>query len=218
MRLPPSRIWHSRANWRISCKYRPDSRELLDRSDLPPHRRLQAGAEAPRRPRRPRLLSDPSVGDPRPHRQRALRRAKSGNAPAATARWPGCWSKPVTRCSPSDLYPPRPWRARRRLPGLERRTDNIVTNPPYNCAEAFVAQGLKLARRKFALLLRLAFLEGANRAEHDLPETPARPRLGLRRTHHVLHEGRRACGQRHHRLRLVRMGQRRSRPARNCAG
>ncbi|MCE9520988.1 MAG: hypothetical protein K8S25_00985, partial [Alphaproteobacteria bacterium] len=46
-----------------------------------------------------------------------------------------------------------------------RYTDNIVTNPPFNCAEAFVAQGLKLARKKFALLLRLAFLEGANRAE-----------------------------------------------------
>ena len=44
-------------------------------------------------------------------------------------------------------------------------TDNIVTNPPYNVAEAFVAQGVKLARKKFALLLRLAFLEGANRAE-----------------------------------------------------
>lgn len=46
-----------------------------------------------------------------------------------------------------------------------RTTDNIVTNPPYNVAEAFVAQGLKHARKKFALLLRLAFLEGANRAE-----------------------------------------------------
>ncbi len=46
-----------------------------------------------------------------------------------------------------------------------RRADNIVTNPPYNVAEAFVAQGLKLARKKLALLLRLAFLEGANRAE-----------------------------------------------------
>lgn len=42
--------------------------------------------------------------------------------------------------------------------------DNIVTNPPYNVAEAFVAKGLTLARRKLALLLRLAFLEGANRA------------------------------------------------------
>ncbi|WP_245451618.1 hypothetical protein [Mesorhizobium waimense] len=42
--------------------------------------------------------------------------------------------------------------------------DNIVTNPPYNSAESFVRSGVKLARNKFALLLRLAFLEGANRA------------------------------------------------------
>jgi len=53
-------------------------------------------------------------------------------------------------------------------PGIDfldpaRTADNIVTNPPYNCAEGFVASGLKHARRKFALLLRLAFLEGANR-------------------------------------------------------
>ena len=46
-----------------------------------------------------------------------------------------------------------------------RSADNIVTNPPYNCAEGFVASGVKHARRKFALLLRLAFLEGANRAK-----------------------------------------------------
>jgi hypothetical protein len=50
--------------------------------------------------------------------------------------------------------------------------DNIVTNPPYNVAEAFVAQGLKLARRKFALLLRLAFLEGANRANTIFLKSP----------------------------------------------
>ncbi|MFN3188872.1 MAG: hypothetical protein ACK42D_05065, partial [Candidatus Paceibacteria bacterium] len=36
-------------------------------------------------------------------------------------------------------------------------TDNIVTNPPYNSAEAFVERGTKLAGKKFALLLRLAF-------------------------------------------------------------
>jgi hypothetical protein len=45
----------------------------------------------------------------------------------------------------------------------EKRFDNIVTNPPYNAAEGFVRSGLELANRKFALLLRLAFLEGANR-------------------------------------------------------
>lgn len=46
----------------------------------------------------------------------------------------------------------------------DRTADNIITNPPYNSAEGFVASGVAKARRKFALLLRLAFLEGANRA------------------------------------------------------
>lgn len=45
----------------------------------------------------------------------------------------------------------------------DRRTANIITNPPFHSAEGFVAQCLKLAEAKFALLLRLAFLEGANR-------------------------------------------------------
>lgn len=50
--------------------------------------------------------------------------------------------------------------------------DNIVTNPPYNSAESFVRSGVKLARNKFALLLRLAFLEGANRANTIFNECP----------------------------------------------
>lgn len=50
--------------------------------------------------------------------------------------------------------------------------DNIVTNPPYNAAEGFVRAGTKLANRKFALLLRLAFLEGANRAKTIFADTP----------------------------------------------
>ena len=45
-----------------------------------------------------------------------------------------------------------------------RTADNIVTNPPFNCAEGFVKSGVKNSKHKFALLLRLAFLEGANRA------------------------------------------------------
>lgn len=53
-----------------------------------------------------------------------------------------------------------------------RAAANIVTNPPYNCAEAFVAQGVKLATNKFALLLRLAFLEGARRADAIFAKTP----------------------------------------------
>ena len=45
--------------------------------------------------------------------------------------------------------------------GSTRCADDIVTNPPYNCAE-------ERARRKFALL-RLAFLEGSNRARTGMP-------------------------------------------------
>ncbi|WP_051390145.1 hypothetical protein [Bradyrhizobium sp. Ec3.3] len=54
----------------------------------------------------------------------------------------------------------------------ERTTDNVITNPPYNCAEGFVASGVKLAKRKLALLLRLAFLEGANRANTIFSKMP----------------------------------------------
>lgn len=53
-----------------------------------------------------------------------------------------------------------------------RTADNIITNPPYNSAEAFVERGLNQAGRKFALLLRLAFLEGANRARTVFSKTP----------------------------------------------
>jgi hypothetical protein len=53
-----------------------------------------------------------------------------------------------------------------------RRSPNIITNPPYNSAEGFVATGLKAAERKFALLLRLAFLEGANRANTIFHKNP----------------------------------------------
>jgi hypothetical protein len=44
------------------------------------------------------------------------------------------------------------------------RADNIVTNPPFNKAEDFVEKGVELSNHKLALLLRLAFLEGAKRA------------------------------------------------------
>lgn len=45
---------------------------------------------------------------------------------------------------------------------------SIVTNPPFNQAEEFVWQGLKLTemyKGKLALLLRLSFLEGQKRKE-----------------------------------------------------
>ncbi len=54
----------------------------------------------------------------------------------------------------------------------DRRAANIVTNPPFNSAEGFVASGLRAANRKFALLLRLAFLEGANRANTIFHRAP----------------------------------------------
>lgn len=52
------------------------------------------------------------------------------------------------------------------------RAANIITNPPYNAAEGFVRSGLQAADRKFALLLRLAFLEGANRQRTIFTDAP----------------------------------------------
>ncbi|MCB2056824.1 MAG: hypothetical protein H6916_11115 [Novosphingobium sp.] len=53
-----------------------------------------------------------------------------------------------------------------------RTSDNIVTNPPYNAAENFVHIGVNSARKKFALLLRLAFLEGGNRQRSIFSKNP----------------------------------------------
>jgi hypothetical protein len=53
-----------------------------------------------------------------------------------------------------------------------KKCDNIITNPPYNAAEGFVKNGVELAQSKFALLLRLAFLEGANRANTIFSKHP----------------------------------------------
>lgn len=52
-----------------------------------------------------------------------------------------------------------------------RKSQNIVTNPPFNCAEQFVHSGLRNAEKKFALLLRLAFLEGAGRQRSIFSES-----------------------------------------------
>lgn len=53
-----------------------------------------------------------------------------------------------------------------------RKAANVITNPPFNSAEGFVAAGLRTAQKKFALLLRLAFLEGANRANTIFQKAP----------------------------------------------
>lgn len=52
------------------------------------------------------------------------------------------------------------------------RADTIITNPPYNAAEGFVHSALARAEKKFALLLRLAFLEGGNRQKTIFYKTP----------------------------------------------
>lgn len=72
----------------------------------------------------------------------------------------------------SDLYERGYGESGRDFLKAKRRTDNIITNPPYNSAEGFVMVGTKLATRKFALLLRLAFLEGANRANTIFARNP----------------------------------------------
>jgi hypothetical protein len=72
----------------------------------------------------------------------------------------------------SDLYDRGYGEAGVDFIGTDRSSDNIITNPPYNCAEAFVKTGFEVSRRKFALLLRLAFLEGANRANTIFSTTP----------------------------------------------
>lgn len=54
----------------------------------------------------------------------------------------------------------------------DREFDNIVTNPPFNAAEEFVHSGLRNSRKKFALLLRLAFLEGGARQHSIFRKSP----------------------------------------------
>jgi hypothetical protein len=53
-----------------------------------------------------------------------------------------------------------------------RKYHNVITNPPFHSAEGFVASGLRNAQRKFAYLMRLAFLEGANRANTIFHRNP----------------------------------------------
>lgn len=67
------------------------------------------------------------------------------------------------RITSSDLFDRGYGEAEHNFLDSSRRATNIITNPPYNAAEGFVSSGLDRAEKKFALLLRLAFLEGANR-------------------------------------------------------
>lgn len=68
------------------------------------------------------------------------------------------------RVESSDLYDRGFGEVGHDFLNTERRHTNIVTNPPFHSAEDFVATALQRVDRKFAFLLRLAFLEGVNRA------------------------------------------------------
>lgn len=72
----------------------------------------------------------------------------------------------------SDLYDRGYGEAGHDFLDSARRAPNIVTNPPYNAAEGFIRSGLERADKKFALLLRLAFLEGANRQRTIFSDNP----------------------------------------------
>ena len=54
----------------------------------------------------------------------------------------------------------------------EKTYSNIITNPPYNIAQEFVEHATKSSKRKFAFLLRLAFLEGVGGANTIFVENP----------------------------------------------
>lgn len=58
---------------------------------------------------------------------------------------------------------------------MQKKYPNIITNPPFHSAESFCLKSFDLAEKKFALLLRLAFLESISRAENIfLPIPPTR--------------------------------------------
>ncbi|WP_218918103.1 hypothetical protein [Falsihalocynthiibacter arcticus] len=54
----------------------------------------------------------------------------------------------------------------------DKTADNIITNPPFHSAEEFVAAAREKATKKYAFLLRLAFLESANRQKTIFLDNP----------------------------------------------
>jgi hypothetical protein len=55
---------------------------------------------------------------------------------------------------------------------IYKNVDNIVTNPPFNKAEAMLKHAQDLAAHKVCFLLRTAFLEGISRWENIYSEWP----------------------------------------------
>ncbi len=56
----------------------------------------------------------------------------------------------------------------------KRRSDNIITNPPFNLAYEFIVQGLKLSDKCLALLLPIRYLTGKKRAKLYAEFPPAK--------------------------------------------
>jgi len=54
----------------------------------------------------------------------------------------------------------------------KHQATNIITNPPFHSAESFAHKARSLTSRKFAFLLRLAFLESISRATNIFSEFP----------------------------------------------
>ncbi|MBA1155137.1 hypothetical protein H0S73_03220 [Microvirga sp. Marseille-Q2068] len=80
--------------------------------------------------------------------------------------------KTGNRVFSSDLYDRGYGEVGHDFATTDRVFDNVITNPPYNSAEKFVRSGIEHSRKKFALLLRLAFLEGANRQKTIFSRNP----------------------------------------------
>jgi len=55
-----------------------------------------------------------------------------------------------------------------------RKTNNIITNPPFNLALEFVNKALELADGKVCMLLRIQFLEGKTRYDFFKEHNPNR--------------------------------------------
>lgn len=53
-----------------------------------------------------------------------------------------------------------------------KHVNNIITNPPFHSAQQFAERALRFAEDKVALLLRLAFLESAHRADTIFKKSP----------------------------------------------
>lgn len=78
----------------------------------------------------------------------------------------------IPRVESSDLYDRGYGEVGHDFLATKRKSKNIITNPPYNSAQGFVEVAAQQAEEKFALLLRLAFLEGAHRARTIFSQVP----------------------------------------------